>query len=55
MPRFATILVCVLSTFLAAAAPAAADSSLVGDWPFNEGSGTTAADVSAALAGLTGA
>ena len=46
MSRTVAVLVCALSVSLAAAAPAAADATLAGDWPFDEGSGTTAADVS---------
>jgi hypothetical protein len=33
-------------TMLALAAPAGAQSGLVGNWPFNEGSGTTVTDIS---------
>jgi hypothetical protein len=36
----------VIATVLALAAPASARSRLVGAWPFNEGSGTTVADIS---------
>jgi len=46
MPRFTAILVFAAAIALVVAAPAYADTSLVGDWRLDEGSGTTAADVS---------
>jgi hypothetical protein len=46
MPRLMTFVATVVTLVLIVAAPAYADSSLVGDWPFDESGGTTAADIS---------